>query len=131
IRRRFLNARIELIGLPWAASFVERFAKHLDGYIEFPGFPGLPKRPDDIARWPAFLQEMQQRSFDLLIQMHGSGRIVNSMCQLFGVKTLAGYYPAGDDCSHPSTFIEYPSVGCEVDRQLELTRFLGATTDDV
>jgi ADP-heptose:LPS heptosyltransferase len=112
--------------LPWAASFVERFPSYLDGFIEFPGFPGLPERPVAIGRWPTFLQDVQDRAFDLVIQMHGSGNLVNSMCELFGAKNLAGYYKPGEYCPDPSTFIEYPQYGLEIDRHIELAQSLGA-----
>ena len=35
-------SRITLIGMPWAASFVERFHRYIDDLLVFPGFPGFP-----------------------------------------------------------------------------------------
>ena len=78
---------ITLIGLPWASDFTKRFPLYLDDFIEFPGYPGLPEQEPDIFRIPAFISEMQDQRFDLVLQMQGSGSITNSLVALFGGKT--------------------------------------------
>jgi ADP-heptose:LPS heptosyltransferase len=37
LRTAFPLAHIALIGLPWSQAFVNRFARYLDEFIEFPG----------------------------------------------------------------------------------------------
>lgn len=73
-----------LIGLPWARSFVQRFDMYLDGFREFPGYPGLPEQAPRLERIGAFLDEIQAEEFDLVLQMQGSGRITNPLAVLLG-----------------------------------------------
>ncbi len=85
------EAEIVLVGLPWARSFVARYPELLDGFREFPGYPGLPERPPVIDRIPSFLSEMQADRFDLAIQLQGSGPFVNPLTVLFGARQNAGH----------------------------------------
>ncbi|HLJ09613.1 MAG TPA: glycosyltransferase family 9 protein [Planctomycetaceae bacterium] len=130
LKRRWPHWRISLIGLPWAAEFARRFSAYFDGFIEFPGFPGLPEREPDLRAIPEFFQRMDHERFDLIIQMHGSGHLVNSLCALMRPKSLAGYYLPGDFCSGASDFIPYPSDRHEIQRHLLLVQSLGAEDDD-
>ena len=50
LRAVFPEATITLIGLPWAAAFVERFSCYLDEFIDFPGYPGLPEQEHRVGR---------------------------------------------------------------------------------
>lgn len=126
IRAAWREAEIVLIALPWAEEFVDRFGRYLDGFRPFPGFPGLPERPPDIGRIPAFLSEMQAEAYDLAIQMHGSGRLTNPLIELFGAQRCAGFFRSGAYCPAPQTFLPWPERGLEIRRLLRLAEFLGA-----
>src|SRR5215213_9300777 len=67
LRAALPGAEIVLIGLPWAREFVARFERYLDGFLEFPGYPGLPEQPADLGRIPTFLAAAQAARFDLAI----------------------------------------------------------------
>src|SRR5262252_6679860 len=86
LRAALPEAEIVLIGLPWARSFVARFDRYLDGFREFPGFPGLPEREPQVDRLPSFLASIQREEFDLAIQLHGSGPFVNPLTVLLGAR---------------------------------------------
>jgi ADP-heptose:LPS heptosyltransferase len=124
-RAAWPDTEIVLIGLPWARAFVERFDRYLDGFREFPGYPGLPEREPAIGRIPAFLAAIQAERFDLAVQLHGSGPIVNPLVMLFGAARAAGFYPAGERCPDPETFRPWPERGLEIRRLLALPKFLG------
>jgi len=80
------RADIIFVGLPWTQEFVDRFAHYFTGFIEFPGYPGLPERAQQLARIPEFLSTMQHANFDVAIQLHGSGTLTNPLVSLFGVR---------------------------------------------
>ena len=130
LRIAFPRAHIALIGLPWAKTFVNRFPQYLDEFIEFPGYPGLPEQPVQIGAVPAFLTEMQQRRFDLALQMHGSGLYTNQLITLFGADMTAGFIHANGHCPDKRWFIPYPDHLPEPERHLMLLRHLGISTQD-
>ena len=125
LRNALPEARIVLVGLPWSREFVERFSSYLDGFREFPGFPGLPERSPDLARVPAFLAEIQAERFDLALQLHGSGPFVNPLTVLFNARRTAGFHLPGGYRPDAATFMPWPDGGLEVHRLLKLLRFLG------
>lgn len=123
------DAHIALVGLPWARELVTRFSDYLDEHIEFPGWPGIPEVACEPARTLAFLEEMQGRRFDLVVQLQGNGLSMNEFVALFGASRVAGFVPPG--LAAPSggpddTWVTYPAHGHEVDRLLTLAEALGA-----
>lgn len=125
-RAAWPDAEIVLIGLPWAESFARRFSALLDGFREFPGYPGLPEIPPQIDRIPAFLAAMQAERFDLAIQLHGSGPFVNEFTALLGARRSSGFVLPGGYCPDPSLFVAWPDRGLEIRRLLRLAHHLGA-----
>ncbi len=119
------NAHITLIGLPWSASFAKRFAKYIDAHISFPGFPGLPEYPVDLAAIPGFIAAMQQQRFDCMLQLHGSGILTNPLMMTFGARRNAGFFREGDYCPDPSHFMAWDEHQHEILRNLQLMEFLG------
>src|SRR5579859_2979987 len=124
IRAKFPYAEITLIGLPWAASFVHRFSHYIDRFVEFTGYPGIAEVPVNSERSQQFLAEQREYAYDLVIQMHGSGRISDQLALALGGKVTAGYYeqnlPAGLTLGLP-----YPDDQPEVLRNLGLAKLLG------
>jgi ADP-heptose:LPS heptosyltransferase len=125
IRAALPESEIALIGLPWARSFVSRYAAYLDGFYEFPGWPGLPEQPPRCDHIPAFLAAMQAERFDLVMQLHGSGELTNPLAKLLGARKAAGFYTPGSYRPDPDLFLAYPNEGLEVRRLLKLVEFLG------
>jgi ADP-heptose:LPS heptosyltransferase len=118
-------AQIVLIGLPWAEAFANRFSQYLDGFREFPGWPGLPERPCELQRIPGFLAAVREERYDLVLQMHGSGGLTNPLTALYGGRVHAGFYNPGDYCPDDTRFLPFPARVPEVWRHLRLLDFLG------
>ncbi len=126
VREPFPNARITLISLPWAKEFVNRFPNYIDDFIEFPGYPGLPEQGFNPEKFADFLKIMHAKQFDLLIQLHGDGTIINTFLQPLATY-FAGFYP--DRKSKPSDLsILYPENKHEINRLLALVKHLGTNT---
>ncbi len=124
LRLAYPAASISLLGLPWAASFVERFSNYFDRFIHFPGYPALPEQLYDEAKLELFLDEVRQEQFDLLIQMQGNGTVVNPLLHEFGAKNVAGFYNEKSFVDSP-LFMPYPDHGSEIHRHLLLMQHLG------
>jgi ADP-heptose:LPS heptosyltransferase len=124
LRCAFPAAEITLVSLPWAAELAQRLAV-VDRFVAFPGFPGLPERAPDLAALPAFLNDMQRARFDLALQMHGSGQVVNPLVATFGARHVAGFVIPGQYAPEPPLFAPWPVAGHEIERLLHLTDHLG------
>ncbi|HSC23777.1 MAG TPA: glycosyltransferase family 9 protein [Casimicrobiaceae bacterium] len=125
VRNGFPDSEITLIGLPWAREFARRFARLVDRFVEFPGFPGLPEREPDLPAIPRFLADEQAACYDLAIQMHGRGDLTNSIVAALGAKSTAGFCPPGGPCPDALRFLPWPETGTEIHRCIALTDFLG------
>jgi ADP-heptose:LPS heptosyltransferase len=124
LKNRFPDSELTLIGLPWARALAERLSC-VDRFVEFPGHPGLPEIEPDVRALPAFISRMQSERFDLLLQMQGSGSIVNPLLATFGAARLAGFADSGNFCADPALHVQWPSAGHEIDRMLCLIDHLG------
>ncbi|MBE9015248.1 glycosyltransferase family 9 protein [Chroococcidiopsidales cyanobacterium LEGE 13417] len=124
LRAALPEARMTLIGLPNAQSFVKRFNCYIDAWLEFPGYPGIPEGWRSPQHTQAFLTQVQAQAFDLVIQMHGSGIVSNSFVVLLGAKLNAGFFLPGYYCPDPEWFLPYPDREAEVRRHLRLMAFL-------
>jgi ADP-heptose:LPS heptosyltransferase len=139
LRAHVPDARITLIGLPWARSFVERYRAYVDDLLPFPGFPGYPEQEGAIPAFLDFLRAARDKRFDVAIQLHGSGELTNRIVALLGAKRIAGFenrgqtpFPAGraSGLAAPKMgpdpdFLPWPDDLNEVRRYLALMKHLG------
>lgn len=124
-RAGFPDAEIVLVGLAWARALAARFDRYLDGFLELPGFPGLPEEEPRVGELPRFLERAQGMRFDLAVQLHGNGAVTNPLAVLLGARRTAGFYVPGSFCPDEELFVPYPEEGHEVDRLLRLPEALG------
>lgn len=134
LRQGWPQARLTLVGLPWARALAQRLAS-VDDFLACPGWPGLPEQPlHDRRAMAAFLAAARARRFDLAVQLHGSGPVVNPLVAALGAPRLAAFGdpppgrgrrpgdPAGAD---DGPFVPWPATGTEVERLLRLTDAMG------
>ncbi len=122
LRRRFPDAEITLIGLPWAAELVGRLA-YVDRLAIFPGYQGIAELPYDSARTATFLGEARAYGYDLAIQMHGDGRVSNGFVADLGAGISLGYRRGPDD--RLALSLPYAEGEHEVLRWLRLIEAIG------
>jgi ADP-heptose:LPS heptosyltransferase len=129
LRRAKPEAHITLIGLPWARSFIERYAHLVDELIVFPGAVGFPEQAETNEHLEGFWQAMCERRFDLAIQMHGSGGIANDIVEKMGARANAGFVEAGE-APKDGIFIGWPDALPEILRYTALINAMGIETQD-
>lgn len=126
LKRGLPRAELTLVGLPWARELAARLDS-VDHFVELPGWPGLPERPEAPAdERRAFVDDMRARRFDWALQMHGSGSVVNPLVGAWGARHAAGFRRPGDAVPEgaAATFAAWPETGTEVERLLALTDHL-------
>ena len=125
IRRAFPSAEISLLGLTSTRGLIQRYGHLVDELLVFPGFPGIPEEPVDVTRLPRFFAAAQARRFDLALQMHGNGSLMNPFTVMLGAAASAGFYVAGAYCPDPVRFLPLTEDEHEVRRWLRLLGHLG------
>lgn len=129
LREQFPAAEVTLIGLPWAAAFVDR-SPHLDRFLPFPGYPGLEDEPAIPGESEPFFAAMRGKGFDLALQMHGDGSASNGFVAALGARRILGYRRAATD-QRLAESLPYRDTEHETRRWLRLVAALGAQTDDL
>jgi ADP-heptose:LPS heptosyltransferase len=124
LRHAAPQARIVLCGLPWTEALARRLPT-VDEFVEFPGHPALPERRPAEGALAQFVEAMRSRRFDLALQLHGSGGVVNPLVASLGARATAGFATA-DTSAGLSLAVPWPERGSEIDRCLALTDALGA-----
>lgn len=130
LRRAWPAAEITLVGQASAAPFVARFAGCVDGLVVFPGWPGIPERPELAEPAADFAARMAERRFDLALQMQGDGTHINAFMPLLGAaRTLAFTVPGAPE-PQGARYVRYPSDRHEIRRLLALLEPLGIAGAD-
>jgi len=118
------RARIVLCGLPWTAALAGRLTM-VDDFLPFPGHPALPEKAPGAGSLAEFNARAHVRRFDLALQMHGSGDVVNGIVASLGARMTAGFATPGTE-DGLDIACPWPERGHEIDRCLVLADAVGA-----
>jgi ADP-heptose:LPS heptosyltransferase len=124
LRRAYPDAHIALAGLPWAERFVERYHRVVNDFIVFPGAIGFPEQEETNNGLEDFYRLIRSRSFDLAIQLHGSGGVANDIVGAFGARFQAGFLQPGEP-ARAGCFVAWPDTLPEPLRYTTLMERLG------
>jgi ADP-heptose:LPS heptosyltransferase len=127
IRSAFPDAKIDILTLPMLGQIADR-CPFLDETVIFPGYPGLAEQFFEPKRTLEFFQRMQEREYDLAIQMQGTGVYSNPFMLMLGARWTAGFIRENDPPGRLSAVLPWPDRGHETSRVLALTEFLGIET---
>jgi ADP-heptose:LPS heptosyltransferase len=130
LKRHRPDVEVTVIAHESAMPYWRRYPEYVDHVVAFPGWPGLPERKPDIALIPGFLSQMQAARFDLAIQLHGEGRVVNPIVGLLGARRSAGHYPPAEPGTPAGTWLPWRDGVSEIRRGLRLMSALGFPDDD-
>lgn len=120
------HAEFTLIGAPHLREVAARLHRYLDGFVAFPGFPGISGIECDLEAIPGFFERVKAARFDLAIQMHGAGEIANPLMVLMGAAHNAGFYRPGRYCPDAQRYLEWREDEEDVQRWVRLAEHLGA-----
>jgi len=129
IRKAYPHADITLLGLPGKEDFVERFSHYFNGFLTFPGWPGLPEQEVIPSRVTGFLLHAQQQQYDLVLQMQGSGTYTNDCCFLLDGRITAGLRAAGVWAPNEQLFPLMTESEHEILRLLKIVQALDIPID--
>jgi ADP-heptose:LPS heptosyltransferase len=121
------HASIAACGLPGTAELARRLPT-VDEFIEFPGHPELPERRPEPGALEAFVAAMQARRFDLALQLHGSGSVVNPLLARLNARASVGF-TTPDTAAGLTLGVPWPEHGTEIERCLALTDAIGAARE--
>ena len=125
LRLAYPNAEIVFIGLPSSQKLIKRYSAIFNRFIVFPGFPGLPEREFDEESFASFQQQMRLEAFDIILQMHGNGSIVNAMLSKLSGSILGGFSLDPTELEGNPLLMPYPDSDHESLRHIALMKHLG------
>jgi ADP-heptose:LPS heptosyltransferase len=128
LRKALPEAQVTLVGMPWAESLVERYAEYFDAFLGFPNHPGLHEDPAPSEAIDSFYSAVASRNFDLVLQLHGDGRLSNAIASRMG-RVVSGYHPHELPAPSNGWYLPYPNAGSEVERLLRVVSALGIQDD--
>lgn len=132
LRNTYPTAEIVLLAKPWHQQFLVNGRTPVDRVIVVPVKKGIRHENglvENDSQVQAFIQQMREEKFDVVINLQGNGISANPFIKQFEAKLTVGL--ASDRAEKPDRYIDYYYYQSEVIRFLEVVKLIGATTPDL
>jgi len=132
VRARFPGARIEVIGEPWLAGFLEGRPGPVDAVTAIPASirrglaSGVYEQESELN---TFVAEVAREPIDIAVQIHGGGRHSNPFIRRLNARLAVGLRT--DDAAELDRWVPYDYYHSEVLRDLEAVGLVGARPVDI
>lgn len=132
LRDTYSNAELVLLGNTWHQQFLVKGRTSVDRVLIVPVKKGVRNENGKVeveSEVHAFIQQMQQEQFDIIINFQGNGISANPFIKKFGAKLTVGLTCEKSEKLDRS--INYYYYQNEAIRFLEVVKLVGATTNAV
>ncbi len=132
LRTTYPKAEIVLLGKTWHQQFLIKGRSPVDRVIVVPVKKGIRNEVGETENENevnAFIGQMQEEQFDVVLNFQGNGISANSFIKQFGAKLTVGLTCEKSEKLDRS--IDYYYYQSEAIRFLEVVKLIGATTSDL
>ncbi|MFJ4209487.1 glycosyltransferase family 9 protein [Paenarthrobacter sp. NPDC089675] len=126
LKAAYPNAEVTLLGTPIHKALAAATDGPVDSVEILPFANGVRDGDEDPEALAAFFEDMQERKFDLAVQMHGGGRFSNPFLLKLGARHTVG--TRTPDAQHLERNLAYIYYQNEPDRWFETVGLAGAPT---
>lgn len=125
IKETYPDAELVLLAKSWVRAFLATRPSMIDRVISIPALSTLNK-PVNSTEIERFCAAMKAEKFDIILQMQGDGKTINSFINKFGAGLTAGMRnPPAEPLDRSIPYVHYQN---EVLRNLEIAALIGAYT---
>ncbi|GEO08001.1 glycosyltransferase family 9 protein [Segetibacter aerophilus] len=129
LRTTYPNAEIVLLGKSWHQQFLAKGRSPIDRVVVVPVKKGIRNEAgeaEDLNEIDAFLAQMRNEHFDVVLNFQGNGISANPFIKQFGARLTVGL--TCEKAEKLDRSIDYYYYQSEVIRFLEVVKLVGAET---